>query len=149
MEKGDWIAIISIILIILIGVAVYFTFFFAYTCNDLSCFQAHQKQCARTEFVKDSAEITWKYFIKGKEDGKCVINAEVTRIKTGTAENLKLVGKSMDCSLPLGSIASPESDISRCHGVLKEEMQNLIIQKLHAYILDNLGEIGEELERVI
>jgi hypothetical protein len=149
MEKGDWIAVISIILIILIGVAVYFTFFFAYTCNDLSCFQAHQKQCARTEFVKDSTEITWKYFIKGKEDGRCVVNAEVLRIKTGTVENIQLVGKDMDCYLPLGSTAAPESDISRCHGILKEDMQNMIIQKLHAYILDNLGEISEGLEQVI
>lgn len=149
MEKGDWIAVISIILIILIGVAVYFTFFFAYTCNDLSCFQAHQKECARTEFVKDSAEITWKYFIKGKEDGKCVVNVEVFKVKTGGVENANLVGKDMDCSLPLGSNVVPESDISRCHGLLKEEMQNMIIQKLHAYILDNLGEIGEELEKAI
>jgi len=149
MEKGDWIAIISIILIILIGVAVYFTFFFTYTCNDLSCFQAHQKECVRTKFIKDGEDIAWKYFIKGKESGKCVINAEVLRVKTGAVENANLVGKNMDCSLPLGSIAAPESDISRCHGLLKEEMQNMIIQKLHAYILDNLGEIGEELEKAV
>jgi len=149
MEKGDWIAVISIALVILIIIAVYFTFFFSYTCGDLSCFQAHQKQCARTSFIKDNEEITWKYFIKGQESGRCVVNAEVLKVKTGAVENTQLVGKDMDCSLPLESTVAPESDISRCHGLLKEEMQSMIIQKLHAYILDNLGEIGAELEKVI
>jgi len=33
--------------------------------------------------------------------------------------------------------------------LLKEEMQAIIIKRLHNYIVDNLGEIGEELERAL
>jgi hypothetical protein len=55
----------------------------------------------------------------------------------------------MDCYLPLGSLVSPESDISRCHGILKEGMQNLIIRQLHTYIVENVKDIGSELENII
>ena len=55
----------------------------------------------------------------------------------------------MKCLLPLGNINAPEGDISKCSGELKEEMQSLIIQKLHAYILDNLGKISSEMENIV
>ncbi|MFQ5531454.1 MAG: hypothetical protein ACE5ES_02455, partial [Candidatus Nanoarchaeia archaeon] len=60
-----------------------------------------------------------------------------------------LEGLKMTCSLPIGDISSPEDNLKNCQGPLKEELQNLIIQKMHAYILDNLGDIGEELGRII
>jgi len=149
MEKSDWIAIIAIVLVILIGVAVYFTFFFSYTCDDLSCYQAHQRECAKTSFINDEKDITWEYFIKGKDSGRCVVNVKVLRVKKGDVSNEKLEGKNMDCYLPMESSSAPESDISRCHGVLKEEMQNIIIQKLHSYVLENIGQISSELEKAI
>lgn len=149
MKKSDWIALGVIGLIVLIGVAVYFTFFFAYKCNDLACYQAHQEKCARTTFIKDEQDTTWKYLIKGEEDDSCKVYVEVLTIKQGTSDKRALEGLSMDCYLSLESKIAPESDLKRCHGELKEELQNLIIQKLHSYILENLGEIGSELEEVI
>lgn len=149
MERGDWIAIIAIILSVLVLVAVYFTFFFHYSCDDLSCYQAHQRECVRTKFIDDQEDVTWSYTIKGKDAGRCVVNVEVLSIKSGDTSNHKLVGKDMDCYIPGNSAIAPESDISRCHGVLKEELQNSIIQKLHSYILDNIGQIGEELQKAI
>ena len=149
MRRGNWITLIIIGLIIVIGLAVYFTFFYAYKCNDLACFQSHQKKCVRTSFVNVEEDTTWKYLIKGKSSGRCIVNVEVLNIKKGERNKQVLIGKDMNCYLPLGSAVSPESDITRCHGVLKEELQNLIIQKMHSYIVENLGEISEELEKVI
>lgn len=149
MEKGDWIAIISIILSVLVILAVYFTFFFSYTCEDLSCYQAHQRECAKTKFINDQEDITWNYFIKGTNSNRCVVNVEILKIKEGAVSNQKLVGKDMDCYLPFGSAVAPEGDLSRCHGILKEELQNSIIQKLHSYILENIGQISEELQKAI
>ena len=122
--------------------AIYFTFFFAYGCDDLSCFRAHQKECSRTKFIHLTEETTWNYHIKGKEDGKCKIDVQVIDMKGGSLEKTKLNGKTMTCLLPLGSVVSPEGDISLCHGLLKEELQNLIIQKLHSYVVENLGDIS-------
>ena len=133
----------------MVGLAVYFTFFYAYKCNDSACFQSHQKKCVRTSFINVEEDTTWKYFIKGKSSGRCIVNVKVLNIKKGERNKQILIGKDMDCYLPLGSAVSPESDLARCHGVLKEELQNLIIQKMHSYIVENLGEISEELEKVI
>jgi hypothetical protein len=63
-------------------------------------------------------------------------------------DRTELEGQSMNCLVPLGSSAAPEADISNCHGILKEELQEMIINKLHAYVVDNLGEIGDELAGV-
>jgi len=138
---------IGLIVVIAI-VAIYFTFFFYYSCNDNSCFKSHQERCVKTKFSNEGNDAIWKYKILGKDGGDCVINVEISKIKVGSIDKLPLEGKSMVCTLPFGSSASPEGDINKCHGELKEEMQSLIIQKLHNYILDNLGEIGAELDNI-
>ncbi len=147
-KSNNWKAYLIIGIIILLIAAIYFTFFFYYSCDDLACFQAHQKDCVKTKFVNDGEDTTWKYTIQGKEGDKCEINVEVLVIKKGSADKQKLEEKSMDCYLPLGIITPPESDLSKCNGELKEEMQNLIIQKLHAYIIENVEKIDEELEQI-
>ena len=144
-KRDNWKAYLIIGIIILLIIAIYFTFFFYYKCDNLGCFQGHQQKCARTEFINDEEDITWVYLVQGEEENKCKINVKVLNVKKGTADKQKLEGKDMDCYLPLGSIVAPESDISKCQGALKEEMQNLIIQKLHSYIVENVKEIGEEL----
>ena len=42
----------------------------------------------------------------------------------------------------------PEKDLDSCKGELKENLQSVIIENLYKYIIDNLGEISEELRRV-
>jgi hypothetical protein len=46
-------------------------------------------------------------------------------------------------------MSSPEDDLSRCTGQLKENLQEIIIQKLHAYVVENLGQISKELQQQI
>ena len=149
MKKGDWIALGIIGIIVILMGAMYFTFYYSYTCDDMACYLAHQEKCSKTTFVNDVEDATWEYFVKGHKDGKCEIDVTVLRIKSGDVSQKRLEGKTMTCLVPQSSLAMPESDISLCHGVLKEELQNLIIQKLHTYILENLGEIGEELQKAI
>ena len=145
VSKIIWIIIIIIVLV----AAVYFTFFFSYKCSDLACFQAHQEVCSRTKFVNDAEDVTWAYYIKGKENGECKIEVKVLNVKTGSIDKASLNGKLMTCYLTLGSTVSPEADLAKCHGILKEELQNMIINKLHAYIIENVGEISGELQKVI
>jgi len=141
--------IIPIALVIALLIAIYFTFFFSYKCDDMECYQAHQQKCSKTEFIRDSDDVRWQYDIKGNNGGLCEIEVTALLIKKGDADKTRLEGKSMTCYLPLESIALPEADISKCNGVLKEELQNIIIKNLHSYILDNLGEISEELQKVV
>lgn len=140
--------IFIILILIVLVVAVYFTFFFYYKCNDVACFRAHQEKCSKTKFLNNIESAEWQYIINGKKDGNCEIEVKIVKINQGDVNKLVLEGKSMNCFLPIGSVGSPESDILKCHGKLKEEMQNLIIQKLHSYIVENLGEIGGELGNI-
>ena len=150
MKKGDnWKAYLTIGIIILFIATIYFTLFFYYSCNDLECFQGHQKKCVKTKFIRNTEDTIWEYTIKGEQDGKCMINVKILTIRIGTADKQILEGKDMNCFLPLKSTAFPEENLEKCHGVLKEEMQNLIIQKLHSYIVENVGEIGEELGKIL
>ena len=124
--------LLAVLVIVILGF-LYFTFIFNYKCdnNDLACYKAHQEKCVKTKFKNDVEEVTWYYRINGKAQGQCEIYTEILRVKEGTIDKAGLEGKSMVCSLPLESSVMPDSDLSRCHGLLKEELQNLIIKKLH------------------
>jgi len=148
MKKGVKTFLLVLVLVVLLAIG-YFMFFFSYKCGDLGCFQAHQVKCSKARFLNDADDATWFYKIKGKESGKCKIYVEMKQVKTGTLEKGRLKGKSMNCFVPLKSIVSPESDLLECHGELKEELQRIIINKLHSYIVDNLGEISGELNKAI
>lgn len=140
--------ILLVAVVVVLAAAIYFTFFFSYKCDDMACFQTHQEKCAKTKFVNDLEDAAWKYFIKKKSNGECVVNVELLQVKKGSLDLQKLEGKNMDCYLKLGDTASPESDISNCHGLLKEGMQDMIINKMYSYILDNLGEIDTNLKSI-
>lgn len=146
--KGDWKAYVIIALIIAGIAAVYFTFFFYHSCNDFACYYELQKQCSKVKFINDAEDTTWKYIINGKTDSKCEIEVTALEVKTGGIDKQILNGNSMICLLPLQSTATPESDLSRCSGKLKENLQDLLIQKLHAYIVENVGQIGQELQNL-
>ena len=147
-KRENWKAYLVIAIIILLVIALYFTFFFHYSCSNMECFQSHQEKCVRTNYIRDTEDTTWKYTIKGKTGEDCEINVKALVIKKGTADKQKLQGKEMACYLPIRSLSLPEADLGLCTGELKEEMQNLIIQKLHEYIIENIEEIDEELEKV-
>lgn len=145
MKRGSWL----IIAIILIGlITIYLTFFYYPRCKDISCWDAKLEKCGRAKFLNDAPDITWEYKIKDKSSDKCIVNVKVLSIKRGLQKTEILEGKSMECELPLGALVAPETDPNLCHGRLKEELQTLIIEKLHQYVLENIGKIGEELTGV-
>lgn len=127
------------------GLMGYLNFFYETKCETLECWDYHLSNCKRAEFVNSKPDLVWRYTIIGKKGNNCIVNAEIVRVITGLADRRGLEGKSMECGMPLGVIDDPERNIGKCSGKLKEEMQNMIIQKLHEYIVDNLGEINEEL----
>ena len=133
-----WGIILSILIVVLLIVAIYFSFFFKYSCDSLSCFKSHQVKCAKTKFINEDQTTTWSYIIRGKEGSQCVIEAKILQIKEGGLDRKMLEGKSMDCFLALGSIDSPESDLTLCHGRLKEDIQEIMIKNTHSQILSNI-----------
>jgi hypothetical protein len=55
----------------------------------------------------------------------------------------------MSCYLYKGKIIDPKKDLTKCSGELKESIQDILIQKMHAYILENVGKISEEFQNIV
>jgi hypothetical protein len=134
--------ILTIVLIIFLG---YYFFFNEKQCSDATCFKNAFAKCGKFSFVKEDSQALWSYKILGSSGGsRCNVEIILIRLKEGTVENQVLEGKDMECSVLPENSASPEGDLSKCTGLLKEEMQDIIIQRMHNYLLKNCGEIKEE-----
>jgi hypothetical protein len=85
----------------------------------------------------------------GESNKACEIYVNILKVKQGSLEKKRIEGENMVCYLPLGKDVAPEADISNCHGLLKEELQDMMIEKLHLYVIENIGEISEELKKAV
>tara|TARA_Y100000310_G_C20523406_1_gene734816 strand:+ start:510 stop:971 length:462 start_codon:yes stop_codon:yes gene_type:complete len=112
-------------------------------CDTWECFDSHLETCDRAEFIGGQRMI-FEYKIEGKSGDDCEVNVELLQGELNNQESTKLEGHKMNCMLPYGVVMIPESDISNCHGLLKEGLQDLVIQKLHNYVVQNLGRINLE-----
>ena len=133
-------------MVVLVAALIVFLFwlFFLHTkpCGTVDCFFEAVENCKRVSWMKEDAQATWLYTIEGSADeDRCEIKVELVKMKEGTIDSEKLQGKTMTCNVLKGEVAYPEKDTSRCSGPLKEELQDIIIQRLHSYILENVGEI--------
>ena len=87
----------------------------------------------------------FEYIIRGNSDDKCRVDIELLQGELNNQDSIKLERQSMSCMLPESVIMIPESDISNCHGMLKEGLQDILIKKLHVYLVQNLGRLNLEL----
>ena len=138
-----------IIIVIVALLAVYFTFFFYRSCGDRGCFNDALSECSRVSYLNDAEDASWMYKIQGKSQEQCKIEVKLLALREGNLDLSKLDGKSMTCLHPIGDIRDPQDNLKTCQGELKEEMQDVIINRLHKYIRDNLGEISDELRKVV
>lgn len=141
--------ILAILALIGIIFSIYYVYLYAATCTNEDCFANALVDCKRASYVAENADIVLSYKILGEKDNKCKVNVKLLQIKQGSVELEKLQNKDMDCYLPLGTYVKPEDNIKNCHGLLKESIQEEIIQRMHSQIIENIGQIGEELTEVI
>jgi len=142
-KKVIKIILLSAILII-IALLIYLNFFYYAKCEDKSCFDSYLKECKRASFTKQG-NITLKYLILGEKDDNCKVHMRLLSINLAEVDEIRLIGKSMFCEIPKGIVIEPESQIDNCHGLLKEELQNMIISNLHRQIVQNLREINQDI----
>lgn len=162
LRRGDYRIkkrhIILVIILVLLIVTVYFTAFYSKKCLSRECFDISLARCEKAHFTNKAEEATWLYKIEGGnlnniidilKTKKLTKNTCQVYIKNLDMKNLeyaeKLKNKEMVCYLPLKVVMNPESNLDYCHGLLKEGMQDIIIQKMHLYIIQNIGEIKESL----
>lgn len=131
----------------LLALFFYFIWFFFLSykeCDNWDCFNSRLEDCKRTKFI-GGTNLIFEYTIFGKEKENCKVGIELLQGEINNKDSEKLVGQEMDCYLPYGVVMIPESKILNCHGELKEGLQDLIITKLHTYIVQNIGKVNLEI----
>jgi len=118
--------------------------FYYRTCLSENCFDDYLVNCDRAKFITDG-NMTFKYFIEGSYEDSCVISVKLLSAQLSKQDSEKVVGKEMVCYFPQGVVSRPEDNLDFCHGELKEGFQSLFISKLYNYIVQNVGEIKQNI----
>lgn len=137
-----------VLLAVLISLSyLYFAIFFAKEeCSTEDCFLENLKDCKKTSFSSLQEDLVWFYVIKGAQGESCKVLVKVTEIRTETSEKKSFEGKEMMCYIPKGIAIMPDSKIEYCHGILKEGIQDQIIEQMHLYIVQKISQIEKEFE---
>ena len=144
------VVVFIVIALVFAAVGVKVSFFYTSVCDSFECFQENMKLCNKAIYLNDDVEATWRYEILGvNDDGECDVETTLLQPKQGELGIDELAGLSMTCSFPKGVVTYPEKFLDRCHGRLKEEFQNIVIEKLHTYLIEQIGEIDESLELLL
>jgi len=150
-KKPRNILITTLVIVVFVGIllSIYFMFIYSFRCVEETCFAEKIVKCKKASYIDINPETVKEYKILGRENGGCEIEVQILQIRQGSVELASLEKKSMICLVPLGTYTAPESDIRNCHGILKEEIQEAIIQRMHSQIVENIGKISEELTEII
>jgi hypothetical protein len=149
--KGDksnsylgWKWFISLIILAVIVWGVWFIYFSYATCETWDCFNGKLARCEKARFIGGD-EMIFEYIIKGTSGETCEVSVQLLQGELNNQDSMKLEKQKMTCYLPSGVVMIPESDIGKCTGLLKEGLQDLVIKKLHTYLVQNLGKLNLEI----
>ena len=133
-----------ILIIVLVIFSGYFLFFYFNPCDNKDCFDNAINHCKRVSWIREDDQAAWLYrILRNAEGDSCKVEVMLLKMKKGVIDSEKLQGKKMICIVQKGDTQFPEKDISQCKGDLKEELQDILIKRMHDYLLQNLGEIQE------
>lgn len=118
------------------------------TCNDKECFFNSLTKCKRVSWIREDSQAAWSYKILRENGDSCKVQVKLLKIKQGTVNIEDLQDKSMLCNVIKSETRFPEKIMSQCSGPLREELQEIIIQRMHSYLLENVGQIEEGFEGV-
>ena len=140
------------IVILIVGIMaffIYFNVFVAKECKELDCYEKALLKCKKIWFIREEDNYVWRYeILKAVGKDACNVETRLLKINLGKLNIEDLQGKTMVCKVQRVDDIFPEKDMLRCNGILKEELQEIIIDRMHNYLLKNLGEIQEGLKEI-
>jgi len=144
-KRLDLKAVIIILVILIIITSATYLLIYKKKCLNQSCFINSLWKCNKITFLNAQENSTWYYSINGVSSGNCLVTVKSINLKSDIETATALIGKSMECEIPreLSGSFMPESKIEYCHGLLKEALQDLIIKKMHLFIIQNIGQINQ------
>jgi|SRR3989344_802309 len=143
LYKLNFIVLSAIIIIVIAIILSYFTFFYSKDITNQEDFNKALFNCNKIQYINDESSATWQYIIRGEKEKNCIIDVKLITVKKGTADLKDLEGKEMICYVPLKLVINPISNLKNCHGLLKENIQELYLTNMHKYVISNLDVIGQ------
>ncbi len=140
----NWKWFIALIVLAVLIWGIWAVFFSYATCETWDCFNSKLEGCDKVKFIGGD-DMIFEYIIKGTDDGECKVSVQLLQGELNNKDSLKLEMHKMTCMLPEGVVMIPESNIGKCSGLLKEGLQDLVIKKLHTYLVQNLGKLNLEM----
>lgn len=138
----------AIILILLI--VNFVIFIYTPKCDTQDCFINALIKCKKSSFINKQEDSVWSYIIKGISNKECIVHVKNIYLKMDVETTKELQRKEMVCRIPMDIAGSfmPQSKIEYCGGELKESIQDLMIKKMHLFIIQNIGEINRTLSPI-
>ena len=143
-----------LLFIFLVG---YYGGVFRYDCaEDKGCFNERLKRCSPAMLVSVENNNVYSYEVGKSIGGKCEITIGLERVEVGASPQVKrlLEGREMECSVPkdlldTADVENFEAIFDYCHGLLKEGLYELIIQRMYSKVVSELSDVAEEAKRVL
>ncbi|MBU2640012.1 MAG: hypothetical protein KKG75_04910 [Nanoarchaeota archaeon] len=153
-KRVIWLFLFLIVIGLLIS---YFIFWKSTNCEAVGCFEKAAAECKRAKIwtMEEGGTETY-YKIKGKSGDNCELYVKILKVgaETSAETTTSFEGTDMNCKIPLNKFSRMKfeemgGDLDYCHGTLKEEMYGVLVKKLYKLVLDDMGLVLEEVERVI
>lgn len=144
MRKESVLIITVVLAVVALASALHYTLQPA-ECQTFGCFRIYMAACAPAQYVNEEPEASWLYATKKKVKDACEVEVVLLQAKEGDLNLRSFEGHSMLCQYPYGTAAYPDKDMSRCHGLLKEDLQRLVIERIHRYLINNLADVKKTL----
>ena len=146
--------VLFIILMIIFALVIATAYYFLHTktCDNEYCFLAALKHCEKTQYKVNKEGNIWEYKILnsfGFSNNVCSVNVKNVKIASDDITIKKIEGKEMLCKIPkdyAGSYIEVHQKLEFCSGPLKESLQEIIVSNMYKYIIQNLGEISQEVK---
>lgn len=149
---GKWLIIVLVICLLVLS--LFYTGVIKKKCGrDKDCFNKALKSCSAATYLSIRNNNAYIHSIKGKSGDKCILVIKMEHMAAGTDLELieLLEGKSMVCRIPkdtldVEDLEDIEDLVHYCTGPLKEGMYELIIEKLYGLIIQNMGDVINEMK---
>ncbi len=149
MEKRSWIITIVVIFVIVFSIA----FIYKKECDDDECFNKALAECEPTKYYGYKNNNLYLYKIS-RSFGKCRLYVKIEKMAIGTEPDLirLLEDKDMKCQIPKSVVITldeMESLLNYCHGTLKENLYQLMLERLYALVIRDMSGIIKEAEKIM
>ena len=133
----------------------YYTGFLRQNCkDDVSCFEQRARACRPSDLVFVQDNNVYLYSV-GSSIWDCTLHVTLKRVEEGAPQEFKqLEGKKMTCVVPKKeldafSFAQFDSYLHYCHGLLKEGLYEIILQRVYSNLVGQMGGILQQAEEAL